>query len=298
MVRGYQVEEIKEKLVKILSESDTGLSGVEIAKKLNVNRITISKYLKVFAAEGFVKEKNIGNVILWFIEEGIEKFYFPDDYFKVKSKYIEYLNTFEENRVYNLIRNCIHSEAKIPKIINEIIVPAIKSTKKLYDDGKIGNSEQKFLTSMISNSINLTRLTSVNTNPKKNLIILSADFDSSLLAEAASSSLHSDQWNVSYLGDMSSSMDVLFDLDLQKFLGKIWKQKKGIMIIVVFSETQEGLNFFAQSINSVKEKLGSNLHLVLCGKDEKKITIDADLVTDNLGTISQWSQTVFESQEF
>ena len=50
MVRGYLAEEIREKLILILKDSDSGLSGVEISKKINVNRITMIKYLKVFAA--------------------------------------------------------------------------------------------------------------------------------------------------------------------------------------------------------------------------------------------------------
>ena len=97
------------------------------------------------------------------------------------------------------------------------------------------------------------------------------------------------------LGDMSASINVLFDLDLQKFLGKIWKKKPGIMIIVVFSDTEEGLNFFADSVNSAKEKMGKNLKLVLCGKLGKKTSIKADLITEDLDAILEWSQSTFES---
>jgi len=60
MTRGYQTEEIKEKLVDLLSSSKIGLSGLEISERLSINRITATKYLNVFAAEGFVKQKNIG----------------------------------------------------------------------------------------------------------------------------------------------------------------------------------------------------------------------------------------------
>jgi predicted transcriptional regulator len=70
MARGYQTDEIKQKLVDVLQGSKTGMSGVEIAEKLGVNRITITKYLNVFAAEGLIREKKIGNVNLWYIEEG------------------------------------------------------------------------------------------------------------------------------------------------------------------------------------------------------------------------------------
>jgi hypothetical protein len=92
---------------------------------------------------------------------------------------------------------------------------------------------------------------------------------------------------------MSDAIDVLFDLDLQKFLGKIWKQKNGIMIFLIFSESDEGLKFFSEAVNSVKGKFGKNLHLVLCSKNTKT-TAKADLVTENLETALQWAQTIFE----
>ncbi|MFB5598324.1 MAG: ArsR family transcriptional regulator [Nitrosopumilaceae archaeon] len=297
MTKGYQPDALKDKLIEVLAEAKTGLSGVEISEKLGVNRITMTKYLKVFAAEGLIQQKNIGNVTLWFIEEGTTQFHFPDDYFQVKTKYLEYLQALSEHKIYNLIRNCIHSDAQIPKLMSEVIIPAIDFAAKLYDDGKIGNSEKKLLDNFISNSIQLTNLIPTESNAKKNVIILSADTANTLLAEAASSSFHSEEWTVSSLGDMSAAIDVLFDLDLQKFLGKVWKQKNGIMIIVVFSETEEGLNFFAESVNSVKKEAGKNLHLILCGKLGKKTSIKADLLADNLDTVLQWSQTVYESFE-
>ena len=64
MTRGYQTEEIKEKLVDLLTNSKTGLSGLEISQRLEINRITTTKYLNIFAAEGLIKQKNIGNVNL------------------------------------------------------------------------------------------------------------------------------------------------------------------------------------------------------------------------------------------
>ena len=127
--------------------------------------------------------------------------------------------------------------------------------------------------------------------------MISADFQSSLIAEAASAAFHSDGWRVSHLGDMSSAIDVLFDLDFQKLIGKVWKQKPGILIVVVFSETDEGLNFFADSINSTKSKSGKRMKLILCGTASKKAKTESDLVTEKLDEIIQWSQTVYQNQK-
>ena len=297
MGRGYQSSEIRQKLIDVLEDSKTGMSGVEISEKLGVNRTTMTTYLKVFAAEGFLRQKNIGNITLWFLEPGQEAYSFPADYFKVAPLYLENLVKGQETQVYSLIKNCLNSGASVHKLVTEVIIPAIDSIQRLYDDGKIGNSEEKLLQNIVSKSLQIFNQIPIDLNPKKNIIVLSADAYSNLLSEAASASLHSVEWKVFHLGDMSSAINVLFDLDLQKLMGKIWKQKSGIMIILVFSNTEEGLNFFAESINSIKEKLGKRIRLALCGKVGKKTKIDSDLISEKFEDVLQWSETVSESSK-
>lgn len=295
MGKGYKSSEIKQKLIELLEDSKSGMSGVEISKKLGVNRTTMSKYLKVLAAEGFLHQNNIGNITLWFLESGQEAYSFPDDYFKVAPQYLEKLIKGKETEIYSLIKNCLNSGASIPKLVTEVIIPSIESIQKLYDDGKIGNTEQKLIQNIISKSLQIFTQISIDSNPKNNIIIISADAHSNLLSEAASASLHSDGWKVFHLGDMSSAINVLFDLDLQKFIGKIWKQKSGIMIVLVFSNTEEGLHFFAESVNSIKVKLGKRIRLALCGKVGKKTKIQSDLISEKFEDVLQWSKTVSES---
>lgn len=297
MGKGYESAEIRQKLIDLLDDSKTGMSGVEISKKLGVNRTTMTKYLKVFAAEGFLRQNNIGNITLWFLESGQEAYSFPDDYFKVAPQYLEKLVKGQETQIYSLIKNCLNSGASVPKLVTEVIIPSIDSIQKLYDDGKIGNTEEKLLQNIISKSLQIFNQISIDSNPKNNIIVISADAHSSLLSEAASASLHSDGWKVFHLGDMSSAINVLFDLDLQKLMGKIWKQKSGIMIILVFSNTEEGLHFFAESVNSIKEKFGKRVRLALCGKVGKKTKIQSDLISEKFEDVLQWSKTVSESSK-
>ena len=297
MGKGYESSEIRQKLIDLLEDSKSGMSGVEISKKLGVNRTTMTKYLKVFAAEGFLRQNNIGNITLWFLESEHEAYSFPDDYFKVAPQYLDKLIKGQETQIYSLIKNCINSGATIPKLVTEVIIPSVESIQKLYDDGKIGNTEQKLLQNIISKSLQIFNQISIDSNPKNNIIVISADAHSNLLSEAASASLHSDGWQVFHLGDMSSAINVLFDLDLQKLMGKIWKQKSGIMIILVFSNTEEGLHFFAESVNSIKEKLGKKIRLALCGKVGKKTKIQSDLISEKFEDVLQWSKTVSENSK-
>ena len=297
MGKGYSSEQIRQKLILILDDAVSGMSGVEISEKMDISRITMTKYLRVFAAEGLLRQKNIGNVNLWFLEPGQESFTFPDDYFKISSRYIEYLIMGDESRVYSLIRNCLHSGGLANRLILEVIFPSIEYVEKLYDDAKIGTSEKHFLETIISKSLQIFNHIQVVSDPKKNVVVIASGTKSRLNSESASAAYHSDGWNVSHLGDMSSAINVLFDLDLQKLIGKIWKQKPGILVITVFAKTTEDLIFFADSINSVKEKYGKSMKLVLCGKISKKSKIKSDLASEKIRDVLQWSQTVSQNMK-
>lgn len=295
MARGYLSTEIREKLISILKNSDSGMSGTEISKKINVSRITMIKFLKVFAAEGLLRQKNIGNLTLWFLEPGQESFTFPDDYFKITSRYLELLVKGTEDQIYSLIRNCLNSGASINPLILEVIYPAIDYLDNLYESGKIGSAEKNLLRTTISKSLDIFNQISVVTDPKKNVVVIAADPESILISESASASYHSNGWNVSHLGDMSSAVNILFDLDFQKLIGKIWKQKIGVLLVVIFSQTSEGLSFFADSINSNKKKSDRRIKLALCGSTSKKTKITSDLLSDKIGDILQWSKTMSEN---
>ena len=292
MARGYLSKEIREKLIFILKDSDSGMSGTEISKKINVSRITMTKFLKVFAAEGLLRQKNIGNLTLWFLEPGQESFTFPDDYFKITSRYLELLVKGTEDQIYSLIQNCLNSGASINQLILEVIYPAIDYLDNLYESGKIGSAEKNLLRTTISKSLDIFNQISVVTDPKKNVVVIAADPESILISESASASYHSDGWNVSHLGDMSSAVNILFDLDFQKLIGKIWKQKIGVLLVVIFSQTSEGLSFFADSINSNKRKSDRRIKLALCGNISKKTKINSDLLSDKISDILQWSKTM------
>ena len=292
MARGYLSKEIREKLIFILKDSDSGMSGTEISKKINVSRITMTKFLKVFAAEGLLRQKNIGNLTLWFLEPGQESFTFPDDYFKITSRYLELLVKGTEDQIYSLIRNCLNSGASINQLILEVIYPAIDYLDNLYESGKIGSAEKNLLRTTISKSLDIFNQISVVNDPKKNVVVIAADPESILISESASASYHSNGWNVSHLGDMSSAVNILFDLDFQKLIGKIWKQKIGVLLVVIFSQTSEGLSFFADSINSNKKKSDRRIKLALCGNISKKTKINSDLLSDKISDILQWSKTM------
>ena len=295
MAKGYDESEVKTRLIDLLKNSKIGMSGIEISENLGINRITMAKYLDVFAAEGIIQQRNVGNTHLWLVEEGTKKLQFPDDYFKVQEEYIGFLNNVSGKSALGLIRNCMNSQADAVTLITEVILPAIKSVRHIFEEGKIGTSEQNLLFEAISNSIKIISLQNLVSESQKNIIVFSSDTDSTLISDATSAAFHAKNWNVSSLGNMSSAMDVLFDLDLKKLLTKIWKGKDGIMIIVICSSSEEGLQFFSEAFQSIKGNTEKNLKLILNAKIGKKTDVKADLITNNLDEIIQWSEIAYEN---
>jgi hypothetical protein len=180
-------------------------------------------------------------------------------------------------------------------LILEIIYPTIGYVNELYESGKIGSAEQNLLRTTISKSLTIFNQLPILSDPKKNVVVIAADPESVLISESASASYYSDGWTVSHLGDMSSAINVLFDLDFQKLIGKIWKQKLGILLVVIFSQTSEGLTFFADSIVPNKGKSNKSLKLALCGNLPKKSKITSDLLSSEISDILQWSKTISQN---
>ena len=195
MVRGYDISQIKFRLIKLLRDSTTGISGVEISERLGINRVTMTKYLNVFEAEGIIAEKSNGNVNLWLVHEGIEQLQFPDDYFQVQEKYVDYTIKCSEYAVCNLIRNCMNSEVSVIRLMTEVILPAIPQIQKYFDEGKIGKVEEQLMKNIMSKSIQVVNFHKQNLENEKNIIIITADSQSILEAEAASATYHSQGWN-------------------------------------------------------------------------------------------------------
>jgi len=268
-----------------------GLSGVEIAEKLRINRATLAKYLGVFAAEGLIRQKDIGNAHLWFIETGVENLQFPQDYFRVKEQFLNFLTSGSPQQVFQLMRNAQHSGAEVAKLVSEVVLPAIDSVDDMYLKAKVGKSEAKLFYGIISASMRMLSFSSQSVDQKRNVTVISADSASSLYAEAASCALASRQWQVFELGDMSGAIDVMYDLDLQKFLTRVWKQKQGVMVVLIFSASEEAAKFFSESATSIKPKFGKNLHVGVHTKNQKP-NIKAEFTSDRFDAVLQWADSI------
>ncbi len=64
---------IEKKIIKFVKESPIGVTSSEIARYLNVNRMTITKYLAVIKEKTLVDFKQLGMAKLWFVPVNLSK---------------------------------------------------------------------------------------------------------------------------------------------------------------------------------------------------------------------------------
>ncbi len=294
MAREYGRDDVRRRLVEALSESRTGLSGVEISARLGMSRITASKYLEVFAAEGLVRKRGAGGATVWHVDQGSEAYRFPDDYYRAQERYQELVMSHSEDQAQALVRSCICSGASVPRLMADVVVPADRSARRAYDDGRIGGSELALARSIMSGSIRAAVPAPPDPDPRKNAVLMAADPASALLCESAAAALKSSRWRVALLGDMSESDSVLLDLDLVRLFGRIWKPRRGLMMVAVFGDTEKALRAFAGHVNEARAGAGRNVRLVLCGPSGRAPPARSDLAAGDLGTVLQWFETAYE----
>lgn len=294
MGRGYDKEEVRRRVASAFSESETALSGTELALRTGINRVTLTKYLEVLSQKGVLRRQPVGNVTLWSMERGSAVYSFPADYFLLADKYREALMAADDFDTFSLVRNCMNSDADPVRLVSEMFIPAIEYVSKMYADDRIGYLELSSLNEVISRSLRMLDVHPGGANIAKNCILMATEPESVLYAKAAAATLYPLRWRVHNMGDISGTVNVFFDLDMQKLLGRVWLSSPGVMIVVIIGATAEALQFLCKTVNSVQKKIDGRVRVAVCGTAPVP-DLEADMVTTDMGELTQWCETVYQS---
>lgn len=299
MSKRYSLEEIKRKVVDILKDSDTGLSGIEIAEKTGINRITITKYLSVLEAIGLVKKKKIGSVNVWHLEHGVTELELPVDILDVQRLYMNALFNNAEDESRRILLNVIYSSIDPVKVLAEVIAPASSTSGELYRRGRMTVTETALITNHIFESMDLVKFNAERSDAKPNAyaVFMSAQGETQVTwPKMLSTAFYVRGWNTYFLGNVTSEVDLLFDIDLLKFLGKIWKTQRGLMVIGVTVMMKEHLGTVVEMFKSVRSKLGKNVFMLANGAafdEDLASSIGADYYAKDLYSAVDWAEKLY-----
>lgn len=299
MYRRYTIDEIKNKVIETLRNHEEGMSSIELADAIHVNRMTITKYLNILSAIGLIKRKKIGSINIWTIESGVEDIEFPLNYLRLQQKFITSLLGYNKRELSKILLNIIYSNTEILKILKEIIIPSSNTIKGLYDRGRLGKTELLFLYNLLFDLGILIEIHYKNTEYNKNIhnIFIAGNQDQILNSKILSVASEVSNCDTIYIGNIEQHIDPFFDIDLQRHIAKLWLHKKGTKVIFLCCSEESSLRFLFTTSDYIKRKMTENIKIVLFANSEildLAKDLKFDFITSDLNSIIIWLEELIK----
>lgn len=294
MYRRYTLEEVKRKIVDVLQDAGMGLSGIELAEKIGINRMTITKYLDVMYAMGLVKKKKTGNVNVWFLEKGVADIEFPVNYVQVQQKLLGAILAGEEEQARRILLSVLNSNVDQVRVLTDVIMPAVNTVGELYSRGRLDKTERAFLLNLMLELIDLVKF---NVRPAEqkagaNVLIVAGSYDNVHIAKSAAVALLVLGWDSIYIGDVEEQIDPFFDIDFQRYISRVWGSKRGLMLVCIFSSGEGSLRFLSSTAKAMKGRLRGELRVAILSTPELQATAEenSDYVAKDLFSLVEWAE--------
>ena len=292
--RRYTLDEVKRKIVDVLQGASTGLSGIELADRTDINRMTITKYLDVLHAMGLVKKKKTGNVNVWFIETGIADIEFPINYVQVQQKLISAILAGEEELARRILLSVLNSDIDQVRVLTDVVLPAVNTVGELYSRGRLDKTERSFLLNLMMEIIDLVKFNVRVSEQKANaytLAVAGSD-DKVHVAKSAAVAFSALGWDSVYIGDVEDQIDPFFDIDFQRYISRIWGSKHGLMVVCIFSSGEGSLRFLSSTAKALKGRLRGELCIAAIATPELQAAAEenSDYVAKDLLSLVQWAE--------
>lgn len=294
MYRRYTLDEVKRKIVDVLEGAGPGMSGIELADRTGINRMTITKYLDVMHAVGLVKKKKTGNVNVWFLETGIAGIEFPVNYIQVQQKLINAILAGKEGQARRILLSVLNSDIDQVRVLTEVIMPAVNTIGELYSRGRIGKTDRAFLLSLVMELIDLVKFNVRPAEQKANasVLVIAGSDDRVHVAKSAAVALSALGWDSIYIGDVEEQIDPFFDIDFQRYISRVWGNRHGLMLVCVFSSGEGSLRFLSSTAKAMKGRLKGEFRIAVFATPELQAVAEenSDHVAKDLASLVEWAE--------
>jgi hypothetical protein len=300
MYRRYTLDEVKHKIMSLLQGNSAGLSGVELAEKTGINRMTMSKYLNVLLTLGLVRRKKAGPVNIWYLNSGITDLEFPINYLEIQQNYMTATFQNDPDKSHGVILSALNSTPDKIKVLSEVIIPTYNTLNELYDRGRLGETERTSILTTLTETIELIKFNSQveSTMQNAHVLFVAGSEDRIVLAKSGALELKMLGWNSSYIGNVERLIDPFFDIDFQRYIIKSWNEKRGLMILCIFSSQESSLRFLSLAASSLKSKLKGELYTVIFTTSElakRHEDIGADAAFNKIQSLVEWCEKKYST---
>ncbi len=302
MHRRYTLDEVKRKIVDVLqSAGGMGLSGMELADRTGINRMTITKYLDVMNAMGLLKKKKMGPVNVWVLESGVGDIEFPVNYVQVQQKLIAALLAGEEEQSRKILVSVLNSDVDQVRVLTDVIIPASNTIAELYSRGRLDKTERAFLTSLMMELVDLAKFNAhpVEQKANANAIFVSGSEDKLFLTKCASVAFQILGWDSIYIGNVEQQIDPFFDIDFQRHISRVWADRRGLMVICIFSSGEGALKFLSSTSRAMKGRVKGELRIAVSATPELQQAAEesSDFVARDLSSLAEWAEREYNARK-
>ena len=218
-------------MIETLANQEDGMSSMELADAIHVNRMTITKYLNILSAIGLIKKKKIGSINIWTRESGVDGIEFPLNYIHIQQKFLTALLGYNKRECSKILLNIIYSDTEILKIFKEIMIPSLNTINELYTRGRLGKTELIYLNHLL---FDLSTVIEIHYKPieyNKNIhnIFIAGNEDQILYSKMLSLVSEVSNCDTIYLGNIGSISTLFLILIYKGILlrfGYIRKERK------------------------------------------------------------------------
>ncbi len=294
MYRRYSLDEVRRKIVDVLQNAGTGLSGIELADRTGINRMTITKYLDIMHSLGLIKKKKVGSVNVWFLESGVADIEFPINYTQVQQRLIDNALAGDEEQARRLLTSVLNFDIDQVRMLTDVILPAANTVEELYSRGRLGKTDRTRLSTLIGEFIDLVKFNARPAESKMNAHVLCVAGSANRVQQAKSAAVAFQilGWDCRYIGDVEQDIDPFFDIDFQRYISRTWGNKHGMMLVCVFSSSESSLRFLTSTAKSMKGRLKGELRLAVMAPAELQTVAEehADFFAKDLQSLIAWSE--------
>jgi hypothetical protein len=235
---------------------------------------------------------------VWFLETGVTDFEFPINYLEVQQKFMNAIMIGDQNQAHRIIINIINTNIEKIRIVTDVILPTVNTLNELYNRGRLGVTERISLLNMISELVDLLKFSirPDRIKPNAHAISVVGSEDRICHAKIGALALQILGWNSSYIGNVEHYIDPFFDIDFQRYVAKIWNNKKGLMIIFIYSSEEGSLRFLSATIKSIKGKLKAEIKMILLSTPDLlslSETTGADYVANDIQSLIEWTENQY-----
>ncbi|MGH9991241.1 MAG: hypothetical protein ACREAZ_01155, partial [Nitrososphaera sp.] len=177
---------------------------------------------------------------------------------------------------------------------SDVILPAANTVGELYSRGRLDKTERAFLLNVVMELVDLAKFNvrPVERKPNASSLCVAGSGDKAILTKSAAVAFQILGWDSRYVGDIEELIDPFFDIDFQRYISHVWANKRGLMIICIFSSSEASLRFLSSTANAMKGRLKGELRLGVSATEELRQVAEegSDYVAKDLLSLTEWAE--------